>query len=135
MHPKRLLSPDSFSFGVSPRIGPTALKFLKRCGMSIVAVKASATTGPTPGTVIKRWQFASSLTIAKSFLCRRANSERSFCRAASSGIHDLFKIGHAFDEPADAVLELHRSHGTNLEPEVAKQTADVVLDGDCLPLQ
>ncbi|MBP2444200.1 hypothetical protein JOH51_001639 [Rhizobium leguminosarum] len=44
---------------VSPREGPTAFELRKRAGTSIVAAKARATTGPTPGIVISLLQTAS----------------------------------------------------------------------------
>ena len=62
--PIRLLSPDWLRTGVSPRAGPTALECLNRAGMSIVALKANDTTGPTPGMVIRRRQTSSSRTVA-----------------------------------------------------------------------
>src|SRR5208283_476509 len=49
--------------------------------------------------------------------------------------HDLGKIRHAFDKFSDPFLEFDHAGGSNLEPEVAQQTADVVLDGDSFLLQ
>ena len=51
IRPTRWLSPDWFSTGVNPKAGPTAFDFLKRAGTSMVLLKASDTTGPTPGEV------------------------------------------------------------------------------------
>src|SRR5208282_5254149 len=49
--------------------------------------------------------------------------------------HDLGKIRHALDKFSDPFLEFDHAGGSNLEPEVAQQTADVVLDGDSILLQ
>lgn len=60
--PMRLLSPDWCRVGVNPNAGPTERALRKRAGMSIVAVKASKTTGPSPGIVINRRQTLSSFS-------------------------------------------------------------------------
>lgn len=49
-----------------------------------MALKASAATGPTPGTVINRLQTVLSFTIDNSFSCSTVNCSRSFSRAASN---------------------------------------------------
>ena len=46
-----------------PKSGANRLGVLDRAGMSIVALKASDTTGPTPGMVIRRRQTSSSRTV------------------------------------------------------------------------
>src|SRR3712207_105247 len=58
--PVTSVSPDWYFFGVSPKCAPTALEEVKRAGSSTVAVKVTATSGPTPGTVIRRRHTASS---------------------------------------------------------------------------
>ena len=82
--PMRLLSPDCLRTGVKPKAGPTAFEFLNRAGTSMVARKASETTGPTPGIVINRRQTLSSRTIDNNFRCSRANWSRNARRASSS---------------------------------------------------
>jgi len=71
IRPTRLLSPDWFITGVSPNAGPTALELLKRPGMSIVLTNPKATTGPTPGMVIKRRQVASFRTMDNTLRLRQ----------------------------------------------------------------
>ena len=44
------------------------MEFLKRAGTSTVARKANATTGPTPGTVMRRRQGSSSRTTAQQMI-------------------------------------------------------------------
>ena len=56
----------------SMRISPT-IRALK-VGSSIVARKAKAVTGPTPGTVIRRWQIGSALAA----ISRRASASAMF---------------------------------------------------------
>jgi len=56
MLPIRSISPDWCRRGVKPNTAPTVLEFLKRAATSTVARKVNATTGPTPGTVMRRRQ-------------------------------------------------------------------------------
>ena len=49
--------------------------------------------------------------------------------------HDLGKLRHALDEFENSFLEFGRTDDANLEPKVAQQAADVVLDGDGFLLQ
>src|SRR5208282_6427097 len=44
--------------------------------------------------------------------------------------YDFSKIRHAYDKFSDPFLEFDHADGSNLEPEVAQQAADVVLDGE-----
>lgn len=58
MRPTRSLSSDCFNTGVSPKAGPTARECRNRAGMSMVLMKASAVTGPTPShsnQVLRYW--------------------------------------------------------------------------------
>src|SRR5205085_5111445 len=90
--------------GVKPSAAQTALELLKRAGTSMVAVKAMDTTGPIPGTVIKRRH---TCHLARSpTACDEA---RQTVRAASGGLEKrvdyLGEFRHAVDELACARLE------------------------------
>src|SRR5678815_2524112 len=50
--PVMSFSPDWYFFGVSPNSAPTAFDFVMRRGSSTADLKVTATSGPTPGTVI-----------------------------------------------------------------------------------
>src|ERR1700745_2905143 len=52
IRPDQSTSPEAWRRDVNPKKAPPLLDRLKRVGSSIVAVKQSAVTGPTPGTVM-----------------------------------------------------------------------------------
>jgi hypothetical protein len=58
--PVTSFSPDWYFFGVSPNSAPTAFDLVIRLGSSTADLKVTATSGPTPGTVISFRQTASS---------------------------------------------------------------------------
>src|SRR5271157_3878307 len=93
MAPGRSLSPDWCRDGVSPNTAPTALEFLKRAGTSMVTRKVSATTGPTPGIVIRRRHTASSRTTASKRRCRISSCSRSTGRTMRRGSTNTVKSG------------------------------------------
>src|SRR5262249_54438151 len=70
-------------FGVSPNSAPTAFDFAIRLGSAAADLKVTATTGPTPGTVISRRQTASSRTIASTALCSFSYCACKVARAES----------------------------------------------------
>jgi hypothetical protein len=99
--------------------------------MSMLALNAKDTTGPTPGIVIKRRQTSSSRTINRNLRWSLVNISRSFCRARR---HDLDESGHALDKP-DPLVERDHADDAGFAPEVAAQAPYVILDGDGLVLQ
>lgn len=129
IRPIRLLSPDSLSFGVNPRIGPTALEFLNRCGVSIVLTKARETTGPTPGTVISSRQISSWQVKSSTFLCSLLNSSRSFVRVDSK----TSMISSSSGKPSTSsrpLFKLDLAYQPNLQTKITQQPSDVILNGN-----
>lgn len=49
--------------------------------------------------------------------------------------HDLAEIRYAIDKLANAIVEPDRANDTDLEPKIAQQATNVILDGDCLLLK
>src|SRR5689334_9565595 len=83
--PVTSVSPDWYFFGVSPKCAPTARERRNRAGSSSAELKVTATSAPTPGTLISRRQTASSRTIASTARCSVRYSARSASRARSIG--------------------------------------------------
>lgn len=126
IRPTRLLSPDWFITGVSPNAGPTALEFLKRPGMSIVLTKPKATTGPTPGMVIKRRQVASFRTMDNTLRCRTSKLSRSCCLADSNG--SMISAKSTIPSRSSLIRAANASDQANLETEITQQSSDIILN-------
>src|SRR5271170_2694582 len=81
-----------------------------------------------------------SFSMAMAFSCstlRAVKRARRFwlipgCQQRS---HDVGEFGPAADQLSDPCVEFDYADGADLETEVAKQAADIVLDGDGLLLQ
>ena len=87
---RRCRSELEFLPGVSPRYGSSRCAFANRSRSSMAAANLIATTGPTPGTVISRWQVSS--FFAKSASSSSASAICSFnvstvvsCRSTNCG--------------------------------------------------
>src|SRR6516225_6973793 len=133
--PLRSISPDWYLAQVNPNTAPTDLDFRKRAGTSTVARYVNATTGPTPGTVIRRRHTSSSRTTASKRPCRMPSCSRSTRRTTSSGSTSTAKSGKFSISSYNARFEPGGSHHADLETEVAQGAAQIIVDGNGLRLQ
>ncbi len=83
MPPDQSISPDCHCLGVRPKWAPTLRDFENRDGSSTAAAYVSATSGPTPGTVIRRRH--GSLAFARAAICRSSAAiSRARCSTTST---------------------------------------------------
>src|SRR5207253_3768811 len=87
MPPIRSISPDCCRRGVRPKAAPTDFELVKREGTSTVARKVSATTGPTPGVVIRLPDAG-----LKLHLPNHANLETEVAQSAAQVILDCDRL-------------------------------------------
>src|SRR5918993_318644 len=85
IRPTLAVSPDWWRRGMSPWWAPTHLERENRAGLSTQVRKVGATTGPTPGAVIRRRQTGSARASSSSMRCSLSNWARGAGRASRSG--------------------------------------------------
>ena len=84
----------------------------------MVAVKAMDTTGPTPGTVIKRPAHRVIPHDHRQLAVKDGKQFAQLPAGLEKRVDYVGEFRHAFDELAYARLELGCTDGSNLEPEV-----------------
>src|SRR3954463_3245474 len=132
--PVMSVSPDWCLRGVRPKCAPTPLERANRSGASTPEVKVTATSAPTPGTVINRRQTASLRTIASMARCSLPNSTLSASRL-QHGLRDPLQHRVTRDQRAYPRRELPFADLAHLEPEAAQKTPQTELHVAHLGLQ